>query len=161
MIDMELEDTLKLRVATRLLDQSAATWWENLKLRTPAPITWELFVREFNDQYYTDFHRDQKQQEFFKLRQWGKSVIEYETELRQLAEFVPEMAGSEEYLCSKFEEGLNLDIREKMLVSGSQSYKEMVQLALRAKKLANERGTKGKFQKKRFWVHVWAILKEE
>ena len=41
MIDMELDDTYKLRVATRLLDQSAATWWENLKLRTSVPITWE------------------------------------------------------------------------------------------------------------------------
>ena len=48
-VDMELEDTLKLRVATRLLDQSATTWWENLKLRTSVPIIWELFVREFND----------------------------------------------------------------------------------------------------------------
>ena len=36
-----------------------------------------------------------------------------------------------------------------MSVLGSQNYKEMVQLALRAKKLANERGTKGKFQKKK------------
>ena len=26
MVDMELDDTLKLRVATRLLDQSTATW---------------------------------------------------------------------------------------------------------------------------------------
>ena len=110
----------------------------------------------------THFHRDQKRQEFFKLRQWGKSVIEYEIELRQLAKFVLEMVGSEEYLCFKFEEGLNLNIREKMSVSDSQSYKEMVQLALRAEKLANERGTKGKFQKKkRFWVHVWVILKEK
>ena len=76
-------------------------------------------------------------------------MIEYETELRQLAEFVPEMARSEEYLCSKFEEGLNLEIREKMSVSGGQNYKEVVQLALRAEKLANERGAKGKFQKRK------------
>ena len=95
MIDMELDDTHKLRVATRLLDQSAAIWWENLKLRTTVPITWELFVREFNDKYYTHFHRDQKRQEFFRLKQWGKTVVEYETELRQLAEFVPEMSRSE------------------------------------------------------------------
>ena len=39
MVDMELEDTLKLRVATRLLDQSADTWWKNLKLHTFVPIT--------------------------------------------------------------------------------------------------------------------------
>ena len=40
----------------------------------------------------------------------GKTVVKYETELRQLAEFVLEMSRSEEYLCSKFEEGLNLKI---------------------------------------------------
>ena len=44
MVDMELDDTLKLKVVTRLLDQSATTWWENLKPRTTVPITWELFV---------------------------------------------------------------------------------------------------------------------
>ena len=69
--------------------------------------------------------------------------------MRQLAEFVPEMSRFEEYLCSKFEEGLNLEIREKMSVSGSQNYKEVVQLALRAEKLANEQGAKGKFQKRK------------
>ena len=57
---MELDNCLKLRVATKLMDKSAATWWDNLKLRTFAPITWELFVQEFNDQFYSWFHRDQK-----------------------------------------------------------------------------------------------------
>ena len=66
--DMDLNDSLKLKVATRLMDKSAATWWENLKLRISTPITWELFVQEFNDQFYTRFHRDQKRQEFFRLR---------------------------------------------------------------------------------------------
>ena len=126
MVDMELEDNLRLKVATRLMDKSAATWWENLKLRTTIPITWELIVREFNDQYYTRFHRDQKWQEFFRLRQLGKSLTEYETEVRELAEFVLEVAGFEEYLCFKFEEGLNLKIREKMSIFGSQNYKEVV-----------------------------------
>ena len=53
-------------------------------------------------------------------------MTEYDIELRELAEFVPEMAGSKEYLCSKFEKGLNLEIREKMYVSGSQNYKDVV-----------------------------------
>ena len=75
-------------------------------------------------------------------------MTEYETELRELAEFVPEIVGFEEYLCSKFE-GLNLEIQEKMSIFGNQNYKEVVQLALRVEKLANERVTKGKFQKKK------------
>ena len=69
-----------------------------------------MFVQEFNDQFYTRFYRDQKRQEFFKLRQFGKTVTEYETKLRELVEFVPEMANSEEYLCLKFEKGLTLEI---------------------------------------------------
>ena len=36
-----------------------------------------------------------------------------------------------------------------MSVSSSQNYKEVIQLALRAEKLANERGNKGKFQKRK------------
>ena len=43
MIDIELEGNLKLKVATkvatRLMDKSAATWWDNLKLRTSILIT--------------------------------------------------------------------------------------------------------------------------
>ena len=58
--DMELDDELKLKVATRLIDKSIATWWDNLKLRVSVPITWNLFVQEFNEQFYTRFHRDQK-----------------------------------------------------------------------------------------------------
>ena len=136
--DIELDDDLKLRMATRLIDKSAATQWDNLKLHIVTPITWDMFVQEFNEQFYTLFYRNQTRQEFFRLKQFGKSVIEYETELRELAEFVLELANSEEYLCSKFEEGLTLEIKEKMSVSGSQSYKEVVQLALRAKKLTDE-----------------------
>ena len=31
--DIELNDDLKLRVATKLIEKSATTWWDNLKLR--------------------------------------------------------------------------------------------------------------------------------
>ena len=37
--DMELEDSLKLKVATRLMDKNVATWCDNLKLRTSTLIT--------------------------------------------------------------------------------------------------------------------------
>ena len=47
------------------------------------------------------------------------TVTKYESELRELCEFVLELANSKEYLCSKFEEGLSLEIREKMSISGS------------------------------------------
>ena len=43
-------------------------------------------------------------------------MIEYETKLRELSKFVPELANSEEYLCFKFVKGLSLKIREKMSI---------------------------------------------
>ena len=39
----------------------------------------------------------------------------------------------------KFEKGLSLEIKKNMSITGSQSDKDMVQLALRAKKLTTER----------------------
>ena len=37
--DIELDDELKLRVATKLIDKSATTWWDNLKLKFTALVT--------------------------------------------------------------------------------------------------------------------------
>ena len=59
--------------------------------------------------------------------------------MKELAEFVLELTNFKEYLCSKFKEKLSLEIREKMLITVSQRYKEIIQLALRAEKLIGER----------------------
>ena len=42
--DIKLDDELKLRVTTRLIDKSVAKWWDNLKLHVIAPLTWNYFV---------------------------------------------------------------------------------------------------------------------
>ena len=52
-------------------------------------------------------------------------------------------------MCFKFKEGYTLEMREKMSIFGSQSYKEVVQLALRTKKLTSERMSRGNFQKRK------------
>ena len=81
--------------------------------------------------------------------------------MRELVEFVPEVVNSEEYLCSKFEQGLNLEVQEKMSITGNQSYKEVMQLALRVEKLTSVRLAKGKFQKRKVLVYVQAIFEEK
>ena len=60
----------------------------------------------------------------FKLKQFGRTVTEYETKLRELSEFVLELVNSEEYLYFKFEEGLFLEIKEKISIIETQSYKK-------------------------------------
>ena len=60
-----------------------------------------------------------RKDEFFKLKQFGRTVNEYEIELKELSKFVPKLANSEEYLCFKFEEVLSLEIRKKMSIIGT------------------------------------------
>ena len=69
-----------------------------------------------------DFIEIKRGKEFFRLKQFGKTIIK----LRELADFVFEFSNFEEYLCFKFEEGLTLEIWKKMFVSSGQSYKEVV-----------------------------------
>ena len=94
-----------------------------------------MFVQEFNDYFYTRFHQDQKRQEYFWLKQFGKIIIEYETKLRELVEFVLELSNFEKYLCSKFKEGLTLKIRENMFISSSQNYKKNRTTRLESRKV--------------------------
>ena len=51
--NMELDDNLKLRMVTRLIDKSVTTWLDNLKLHTITLVTWDVFVQEFNEHFYT------------------------------------------------------------------------------------------------------------
>lgn len=44
-------------------------------------------------------------------------MIEFETELKDLANFIPELVGTEEVLFLKFEERLNLNIHERIAVT--------------------------------------------
>ena len=148
LIDMKLDDELKLRVATRLINKSTATWQDNLKLKSTALVTLDLFIQEFNKQYYTHFHRDHKGQEFFKLKQFGRSIMKYEIKLRELVEFIPKLVNSKEYLCSKFEERLTLEIREKCQLQGLKVTRKVLQLALRVEKLTGERMSQSNFQKR-------------
>ena len=69
----------------------------------------------------------------------------YETELRELSKFILELANFEEYLHSKFERSLSLEIREKMSIIGTQSYKKVIPLALSAEKLTGERMSRSNF----------------
>ena len=52
-------------------------------------------------------------------------------------------------MCFKFEKGFSLKIREKMFITGSQTYMEVVQLGLRAEKLTGERISQSNFQKRK------------
>jgi hypothetical protein len=46
------------------------TWWETVQLkRATETLTWSDFKTEFENQFYSKYHRKVKEQEFLALRQ--------------------------------------------------------------------------------------------
>lgn len=61
-------------------------------------LLWVNLVRfqwEFDEENYRCFHRDQKRQEFMKLIQFCRSMIKYEINLKDLANFILKLVGTE------------------------------------------------------------------
>ncbi|WRX28969.1 Retrotransposon gag domain - like 10 [Theobroma cacao] len=108
------------------------------------------FLREFDGQYYTYFHQKEKKREFLNLKQGNMTIEEYETCFNELMSYVPELVRLEQDQVNYFDEGLHNEIRERMIVTGKESYKEVVQMALRAEKLTTEnRQIRAEFAKRR------------
>ncbi|XP_017972677.1 PREDICTED: uncharacterized protein LOC108661200 [Theobroma cacao] len=136
--DMRLDDDLKLMVATRLLEKRARTWWNSVKSRSTTLQIWSDFLREFDGQYFTYFHQKEKKREFLSLKQGNLTVEEYEARFNVLMLYVLDLVKSEQDQANYFKEGLRNEIRERMIVTGKEPHKEVVQMALRAEKLSNE-----------------------
>ncbi|WRX22762.1 Retrotransposon gag domain - like 10 [Theobroma cacao] len=147
---MRLDDDMKLMVATRLLEKRARTRWNSVKSRSTTPQTWSDFLKEFDGQYFTSFHQKEKKREFMSLKQGNLTVEEYETRFNELMLYVRDLVKSEQDQANYFEEGLHNKIRELMTMTGREPHKEVVQMALRAEKLATEnRRIRAEFAKRK------------
>ena len=70
--DMELDDNLKLKVATRLIDKSAATWWDNLKLRVTTPLPGIYLFKNLMSSFTPVFIEIRKDKNFSDQGSLGK-----------------------------------------------------------------------------------------
>ncbi|CAL8163123.1 unnamed protein product [Prunus armeniaca] len=85
----------RVRLAAFLLKGNACHWWKTVRrgYANPAAITWDEFQRMFFDKFYPHSYKNAKKSEFLYLR------------------FAPELVTTEEDKCTRFEEGLWLDIQ--------------------------------------------------
>ncbi|EOX94025.1 Gag protease polyprotein [Theobroma cacao] len=148
--DMRLDDDIKLMIATRLLEMRAHTWWNSMKSRSTTTLTWLDFLRKFDCQYYTYFHKKEKNRKFLSLKQGSLIVKEYEAHFNELVSYVPDLVKTEWDQANYFEEGLRNEIRDRLTVTCKEPYKEVVQMALRAEKLETEnRRIRAEFAKRK------------
>ncbi|CAL8119335.1 unnamed protein product [Prunus armeniaca] len=126
----------KVRLAAFLLKGNAYHWWKTVcrGYTNPATITWEEFQKAFFDQFYPHSYKTAKRVEFLHLRQGSMSVFEYEHKFNELSQFAPELVTTKEDKCTRFEEGLWLDIQAVVTAT---TYPTMRALAQAADRMAN------------------------
>ncbi|OMP05787.1 Zinc finger, CCHC-type, partial [Corchorus olitorius] len=110
--DMELENSDRVKIASRLLDEDAKAWWVSVKDRVGGPVTWEDFLSEFNKEYYSKFEKGRISGEFLALKLGDMSVSEYDNKLRRLFRHMP--GANEELLCARFANGLAIDLQSSI-----------------------------------------------
>ncbi|KAH7865082.1 hypothetical protein Vadar_001991 [Vaccinium darrowii] len=109
---MEVTDTQRVTLATFSLKGEARNWWEALKRQLIAPlpgvkpavpqvVTWERFVKGFNDQYCPKSYRMEQEAAFIRLEQGTMTVPECEAKFAALSRYALEMVDTDAKRCRR------------------------------------------------------------
>ena len=78
-------------------------------------MTWDDFRRIFMGKYFSTSSRHAKAREFLELRQGAMTVLEYVARFTELARFKDAYVATDAAMVRKFEDGLKLSIRGKII----------------------------------------------
>ena len=128
----------RVRCATYTFRKDARTWWNVItQTRDIADMTWEEFVRLFNEKYYNEAVRQTKAEEFITLTQGDMSVTEYTMKFDRLSNFAHSMVPTDEIRKERFIAGLKARIAHDVSISlpqGTSTYAQVVERALVAER---------------------------
>ena len=104
--------------AVSLLQSATYDWWKLVirHLLLPDPITWDIFIKEFQMKFITDAYKETKWKQFMNLKQQNLIVVEYEKEFSHLNKYALEPVLTEAFPCRQFEDGLNEFIKRYITV---------------------------------------------
>ncbi|XP_074341444.1 uncharacterized protein LOC141678914 [Apium graveolens] len=149
----------KVTLAVYQLQGSAYDWWlmEKRKNETTnleenhEPYTWAKFKKALEDKYFPRTVRLQKERDFIRLQQGGRTVIEYEAEFAKLAKYASTLVADESSRARRLEEGLRSDIRNSVASFELQTYEAVLNKALVIERgLAESEKASGSWNKRRF-----------
>ena len=124
-------DTTKIRLAAFQLEGEAQVWWKWARTsRDLEAMTWAEFKELFMGKYFPDTARHAKAQEFLKLKQETMTVMDYVARFTELARFVDEYVATDMAKVRRFENGLKLSIRGRIVGLRLQDMDSMVGTAL-------------------------------
>ena len=109
-------DTTRIRLAAFQLEGEAQVWWNWAKTsRNLEAMTWAEFKELFMGKYFPDTSRHVKAREFLELKQGTMTVMEYVARFTELARFVDDYVDTDIAKVRRFENGLKLSIRGRIV----------------------------------------------
>ncbi|KAG5553305.1 hypothetical protein RHGRI_011239 [Rhododendron griersonianum] len=107
---MGVTDAQKVTLATFSLKGDARDWWESFERQWTAPlpgvipavprvVTWEHFVKGFNEHYFPKYWKLDQEAVFIDLKQGSMTVPEYEVRFGKLSKYAPDLVNTEAKRC--------------------------------------------------------------
>ena len=124
-------DATRITLASFQLEGESQIWWEWVKTsRDLETMTWDDFRRLFMGKYFPASTRYAKAREFLELRQGTMIVLEYVSKFTELAHFGDDYVATDAAKVRRFEDGLKLSIRGKIVGHNLQDMDSMVSTTL-------------------------------
>ena len=103
-------------LASFQLEGESLVWWDWVKTsRNLEAMTWEEFHELFMDKYFLMSARHVKAWDFLELKQGTMIVLEYVAKFNELARFADDYVATDMAKVRKFDDGLKLSIRDKIM----------------------------------------------
>ena len=124
-------DTTRIRLVAFQLEGEAQVWWNWAKTsRDLEAMTWAEFHDLFMSKYFLDTARHTKAQEFLEVKQGTTTVMDYVARFTELACFVDDYVATDMAKVRRFENGLKLSIRGRIVGLRLRDMDSMVGTAL-------------------------------
>ena len=117
LVAMEITfDTARIRLAAFQLEGEAQIWWRWARAsRDLEAMTWAEFQDLFMSKYFPETARHAKAQEFLELKQGATTVMDYVARFTELARFADDYVATDLAKVRRFENGLKLSIRGRIV----------------------------------------------
>ena len=120
-------NTTRVRLAAFQLESEARIWWRWVRTsRDLEVMTWAEFQELFMGKYFPETARHAKAQEFLELKQGAMIVMDYVARFTELTRFADDYVATDMAKVRRFENGLRLSIRARIVGLRLQDMDSMV-----------------------------------
>ena len=114
---MEITSNMtRIRLAAFQLEGEAQVWWKWARTsRDLEAMTWAEFQELFMGKYFPETVRHAKAREFLELKQGATTVMDYVARFTEFARFADDYVATDVAKVRRFENGLKLSIRGRIV----------------------------------------------